>query len=50
MKELCKLKKGDVASNLKSIIALTEKPKFICTKCARVANEKKYLCEPTKMK
>jgi hypothetical protein len=50
MKELCKLKKNELAINFKKIIEITSKPEYICTKCARVANEKKYLCEPTKMK
>ncbi len=49
MKELCKLKKNDLIAHLEKIIKITNKPKFICTKCARVAKEKKYLCNPEKM-
>jgi len=46
MKELCKLKKTELASNFKKIVKIVSKPKFICEKCARVAKDKKYLCEP----
>lgn len=50
MKELCKLKKDELSKNIKKILKIVKKPKFICEKCARVANDKKYLCEPKKMK
>ncbi len=49
MKELCKLNKNELTAHLKKIIKITKKPKFICTKCARAAKEKKYLCSPEKM-
>lgn len=50
MKELCKLKKNELALNFKKIVKIIKKPKFICEKCARVANDKKYLCEPINLK
>lgn len=50
MKELCKLKKNDLQSSIAKIIKITNSPEYICTNCARVANEKKYLCHPMKMK
>ncbi|MDP3292017.1 MAG: hypothetical protein Q8M43_08300 [Sulfuricurvum sp.] len=50
MKELCKLKKNELEIHFKKIIKIVKKPKFICEKCARVAKDKKYLCEPKKMK
>ncbi|MDP2851716.1 MAG: hypothetical protein Q8O20_11665 [Sulfuricurvum sp.] len=49
MKELCKLKKNELEIHFKKIIKIVKKPKFICEKCARVANEKKYLCDPVKI-
>lgn len=50
MKELCKLKKDELSKNIKKIIKIVKKPKFICEKCARVAKEKKYLCDPVALK
>ncbi|MDX9965930.1 MAG: hypothetical protein AB7U26_03820 [Sulfuricurvum sp.] len=49
MKELCKLGKSDLKSDFKKIVKIVKNPKYICIKCARVAIEKKYLCEPEKM-
>lgn len=46
MKELCKLKKDEFSKNIKKIVKIVKKPKFICEKCARVAKDKKYLCNP----
>ena len=46
MKEFCKLKKDELYKNIKKIVKIVKKPKFICEKCARVAKEKKYLCNP----
>ena len=36
-------------SDFKKIVKIVKNPKYICIKCARVAIEKKYLCEPEKM-
>lgn len=50
MKELCKLKKNELDINFKKIVKIVQKPKFICEKCARVAKDKKYLCNPKALK
>ena len=50
MKTLCKLKKNELATDFKKIIKIVSKPKFICEKCARVAKDKEYLCNPTALK
>jgi hypothetical protein len=47
---LCALKKSDIEKHGKKIMKIVKKPKFICTKCARVAKEKEFLCSPFKMK
>lgn len=45
-KHLCKLNKKEVEDNLKKIALLVNNPAFICSKCARVANEDELLCHP----
>ncbi|WP_310440380.1 hypothetical protein [Sulfuricurvum sp.] len=50
MKELCKLKKNELDIHFKKILKIVSKPKFICEKCARVAKDKKYLCNPLPLK
>jgi len=50
MKELCKLKKNELSADFKKILKIVSKPKFICEKCARVAKDKKYLCNPVALK
>lgn len=50
MQKLCKLKKDELSKNYKKIIKIVKKPKFICEKCARFANDKQSLCEPIVLK
>ncbi len=45
-KTMCKLAKK---SELKEIADNSNKPRYICTKCGRVANEKDMLCKPEKL-
>ena len=49
MKNLCKLDSKEIENNLKEISKLVEKPKYICKRCARVSNDKKFLCKPIKL-
>ena len=49
-KSFCDLEKDYIKKHLDEIVSLTDKPKYICAKCARVANEDIHLCKPVKMK
>ncbi len=49
IKSLCKLNKKEVEANLNEIILLVNLPKFICSKCTRVANEEWLLCHSHKL-
>ena len=44
-KHLCKLIVGDQES-IENIKPLVNNPKFICSKCGRVANKAENLCAP----
>jgi len=41
MDKMCKMRK--------KIAALVRSPRYVCTKCARVANAKDALCRPTEL-
>ena len=47
--ELCKLKKS-LKGDLPTYILLVEQPRFVCLNCGRVANKKKNLFDPKRMK
>lgn len=48
-KTLCDLKSW-LKSELKAYAKLVRKPTHLCEKCGRVANGKKLLCNPVKLK
>jgi hypothetical protein len=49
-KTLCELDKKYIEKKLSSITKLVLDPNYICIKCARVAQQKEYLCKPQKLK
>lgn len=48
-KQLCDLKKS-LATNLDAYKKLVRDATHLCEKCGRVANEKKLLCSPVKLR
>lgn len=50
IKKLCALKKSDIEENTKKLFKIVSKPKFICTKCARVSKDEKHLCHASSLK
>ena len=45
-KKLCKWKKGDVEDDFDELRKIVAKPAYVCRKCGRVADKKKWLCKP----
>ena len=45
-KRLCKWKEDDIEKKFEAFISIVKRPKFLCKKCGRVANEKKWLHKP----
>jgi len=45
-KTLCKLKKADIEEQFKTLASYTRSSCYLCKKCARSANAKKWLCKP----
>lgn len=46
-KTLCGWNKSDIKR--KHILKIVDPPKYFCRDCGRVANKKKWLCEPKKL-
>lgn len=47
---LCHIKKKAVLDNLEQFSKIVNDPHFICASCMRVANKKKNLCKPKKLR
>jgi hypothetical protein len=45
-KMLCKWKKDDIDKKLDTLSDIVRNPKFVCKKCGRVADKKKWLHKP----
>ena len=45
-KELCKWKQDDIKKNIDDFSDIVRNPKFVCKKCGRVADKKKWLHKP----
>jgi hypothetical protein len=49
-KELCKWKQDDISKKLDKFSDIVRDPKFVCIKCGRVANKKKWLHKTAALK
>lgn len=45
-KTLCDWSRKDITKNFDKLTKIVSQPNYICRKCARVAKNDKYLCEP----
>ena len=48
-KKMCAWKKKDIEADFDTLLDVVRSPKFVCTKCARVADQKACLCKPAKI-
>jgi hypothetical protein len=46
VKGLCKWKRAEYREQKKLLHQIVAKPKYVCLRCGRVADKKKWLCEP----
>jgi hypothetical protein len=46
IKGLCEWKRSEYREKLKLLRTIVARPKSVCLKCGRVADKKKWLCEP----
>jgi len=49
-KHLCKWKEDDISAKFDKLITIVSGPKFVCKKCGRVADKKKWLHKPVPLK
>ena len=49
-KTLCDWDKDKIEKKWDALVAIVAKPKFACTRCGRVADDKRRLCKPRTLK
>lgn len=49
-KKMCDWRKKDIRNNLDELIEVVREPRFICSKCGRVACDDKVLCNSVEIK
>ncbi|MDH3886050.1 MAG: hypothetical protein OET63_17650 [Desulfobacterales bacterium] len=49
-KKLCKWKSEDITKKLGKFSDIVRNPQYVCTKCGRVADQKKWLHKPAALK
>ena len=48
-KTLCNWDEKRIRNNIDKLRLIVDSPRFVCKNCARVANKKKYLCDPIRL-
>jgi hypothetical protein len=49
-KHLCKWDKDRIENKLDRLMKIVKDPGFVCGRCGRVANDRKWLCRPIALK
>lgn len=49
VKVLCKWDKSNYEKKLDKLISIVKESQYVCPKCGRTANDKKYLCKSEKI-
>jgi hypothetical protein len=49
-KRLCKWKEEDITKKFDEFVDIVKIPTFVCKKCGRVADKKKWLHKPAELK
>jgi hypothetical protein len=49
-KRMCKWKEDDISEKFDKYLNIVRNPKFVCKKCGRVADKKKWLHKPVSLK
>jgi len=49
IKTFCKWTEKDIQKRVNLLADLVDEPRYVCKKCARVANSKKLVCKPMEM-
>lgn len=48
-KTLCKYRRTEIADQFATISKIVSEPNYMCASCTRVANDKMYLCKPSRL-
>ncbi|MDZ4656725.1 MAG: hypothetical protein SH868_04005 [Bythopirellula sp.] len=48
-KEICHWTKSQMEHHVALLMRIVAEPHFVCTKCGRAANQKKWLCKAKKI-
>jgi hypothetical protein len=48
-KEICEWSKDELRKHFESLCEIVADPRFVCKKCGRAANRKKWLCDSKKL-